>query len=159
LQLGVAQRIYEAKKAGGYKGSDLYIAFVAEYIRLATESRIIAHEGRHAIDMLYFPVEFSRWTDEREFRAKLSAIVFGSDPKFVVYGHLSPGIGSNTPHGKSDERLMKTIVEWMGKHTAEIPGIDTTRPLLPQFDRLTADQIKTLFREADPMAGNASKPL
>jgi hypothetical protein len=44
---------------------------------------------------------------------------------------LSPDIGSNTPHGKADERIMMAIADWMGKHTAEISVIDTTRPLLP----------------------------
>jgi hypothetical protein len=59
---------------------------------------------------------------------------------------------SDTPHGKANKRTIKIIVEWMQKHTKEIPGIDTARPLLPQLDRLRFDQIKAVFVAADPMS-------
>jgi hypothetical protein len=160
LQFDAAQRIYASMKAKGHEGAELCIAFVAEYLRLKAEASVEAHEGRHAIDQLFYPDEFRQWTDEREFRAKLSQIVFTSDPKFTIAtgGIMHRNIGSNNYHGKANERIMKTIIEWMGKHTAEIPGIDTTRPLLPQFDLLSSGQIKAIFIAADPMAPNAGSP-
>jgi hypothetical protein len=158
LQFNAVERIYASMKAKGYKGAELCIAFVAEYLRLKVESTVYAHEGRHAIDQRFYPDEFKHWTDEREFRAKLSQIVFTSDPKFTIAsgGIMDGNIGSNTQHGKANERIMKTIVQWMRKHIAEIPGINAARPLLPQFDLLSDDQIKAIFIEVDPMAANAS---
>ena len=51
---------------------------------------------------------------------------------------------------------MKTIVEWMEKYSQEIAGMDTSHPLLPQFDLLSDDWIKEIFIEANPMAKNVS---
>ena len=56
LQFDAANRIYEAQKAKGYKDNDLCVAFVNEFLRLKLEFGIIAHEGRHAIDMLDHPI-------------------------------------------------------------------------------------------------------
>ena len=143
-------------KAKGYEGDELCIAFVAEYLRLKAEANVYAHEGRHAIDQIFYPKEFKKWTDEREFRAKLSQIVFTSNPRLTIAtgGILDRSIGDNSQHGKANERIMKTIVQWMKKHVAEITGIDLSRPMLPQFDLLSDDQIKSIFIEADPMAAN-----
>ena len=128
-----------------------------EFLRLRLEFGIIAHEGRHAIDMLNHPILFNFWTDEKEFRAKLSQVVFSSDPKLAILDiFTSRDIGSNTPHGKANKRIIKIIVEWMQKHTQEISGIDTTRPLLPQFDRLSFNQIKAILIAADPMSAETA---
>jgi hypothetical protein len=163
LKFDAAQRLYESLKSKGYENTQLCIAFVAELLRLRMESAIVGHEGRHILDELYFPLDYKTWTDEREFRAKLSQIVFSSDPKFTFGGGkggiIDRNIGDNSQHGKANERIMKTVVDWMGTHTAEIPGIDTTRPLLPQFDKLTSDQIKALFAAADPMAAKVDSSL
>lgn len=158
MRFDVTRRLYESLKADGYEGTELCIAFVAEYLRLKVEITILAHEGRHAIDMLYYSDDFKRWTDEREFRAKLSQVVFTSDPEFAVAesGILSRSIGANTQHGKAGERIIRIIVEWMEKHAHEIAGMDTSRPLLPQFDLLSPDQMRAIFIEADPMAGDTA---
>jgi hypothetical protein len=158
LQFDAALQIYDSMKAKGYEGAELCIAFVAEYLRLKAEANVYAHEGRHAIDQIYYPKEFKKWTDEREFRAKLSQIVFTSNPKLAIAagGILDPSIGANSQHGKANEHIMETIVQWMKKHTAEITGIDLSRPMLPQFDLLSDDQIKAIFIEADPMAANTA---
>ncbi len=47
---------------------------------------------------------------------------------------------------------MKGVVKWMKKHSDAINGLDPERPLLPQFDLLTDDQIRELFRSMDPLA-------
>ena len=152
LRLNVARRIYDSVKAQGYEGDDLCVAFVAEYVRLHTEYSTIGHEGRHAIDQLHFPEEFKRWSlAEREFRAKLSQIIFASDPALAlnIFNRL---IGHSISHGQADEHIMKLIVEWMQAHSDEIAGIDTSRPMLPQFDLLSNDQIRAFFRGLDPLA-------
>ncbi|UCF16467.1 MAG: hypothetical protein JSW59_03220 [Phycisphaerales bacterium] len=152
LRLNAARRIYDSVKARGYEGDDLCVAFVAECVRLHTEHSI-AHEGRHAIDRLHFSEEYGRWSAaEREFRAKLSQVAFASDPGFALLSIFIPNIGHSTSHGQADERIMKLIVEWMQAHTDEIAGIDTSRPMLPQFDLLSNDQIRSFFRGLDPLA-------
>jgi hypothetical protein len=151
---GVKQ-VYTAMKEKGYKGKELCIAFVAEYLRQKLEFSIYAHEGRHCIDKIFYSDEFKKWTYEAEFRAKLSQIVFTSNPRLAIAsGVISQDIGNNSQHGKANEIIMKTIVQWMEKHTGEIIGIETSRPMLPQFDLLSDDQIKAIFIEADPMAAD-----
>jgi hypothetical protein len=158
LGFHAVRRIYDAVKAQGYAGDELCMAFVAEYVRLNIESTIMAHEGRHAIDQLHFPDEFQSWTDaEREFRAKLSQIVFAPDPKLAVYEILDETTGGPSGHGQANERILKTIVDWMQAHRREIAGLDPARPLLPQFDLLNDDQIRTLFRAADPLASSGDR--
>jgi hypothetical protein len=100
--------------------------------------------------------EYKKWTDEREFRANLSQIVFTSDPKIAMAWSeiLRRNIGLSSQHGRAVERMMKIIVAWMEKHAAEISGLDTSRPMLPQFDLLSGEQIKAIFIEADPMASD-----
>jgi tetratricopeptide (TPR) repeat protein len=158
LGFDAVRRIYDKVKAQGYAPDELCVAFVAEYVRMNIESTIMAHEGRHAIDQLHFPDQFQSWSEaEREFRAKLSQIVFAPDPKLAMYEILDEGTGGPSGHGQADERLLKTIVAWMAAHRGEIAGLDPARPLLPQFDRLTDDQIRALFRAADPLAAPADR--
>jgi len=153
LRLNAARRIYDSVKAQGYEGDDLCVAFVAEVVRLHREYLTIGHEGRHAIDRLHFQEEHRRWSAaEREFRAKLSQIVFASDPAFALRNIFSRNIGHSISHGQANERIMKLIVEWMRAHSDEIAGIDPSRPMLPQFDLLSNDQIRSFFRGLDPLA-------
>jgi hypothetical protein len=37
-------------------------------------------------------------------------------------------------------------------HRAEIAGLDATRPLLPQLDKLTDEQLRAAARSMDPYA-------
>jgi len=53
---------------------------------------------------------------------------------------------------------MQGIVAWMEKHAAEIGGLDRSRPLLPQFDLLTSEQIRATFVSMDPLAAKAITP-
>jgi hypothetical protein len=155
------RRIYDQVKAQGYTRDELCVAFVAEYVRLNIESTIMAHEGRHAIDQLHFPDQFQSWSEaEREFRAKLSQIVFAPDPKLAMYEILDESTGGPSGHGQANERLLKIILAWMTAHQREIAGLDPARPLLPQFDRLRDDQIRALCRAADPLAspGDGAAP-
>jgi hypothetical protein len=55
-------------------------------------------------------------------------------------------------HGLANARIMKGLAAWMEAHAREIPGLDASRPLLPQFDRLTDEQMREAFRSMDPWA-------
>ena len=52
----------------------------------------------------------------------------------------------------ANERIMKGIVAWIENHADAITHIDSSRPLLPQLDRLEPDQIRAIFRSMDPLA-------
>ena len=40
----------------------------------------------------------------------------------------------------------------MDEHAGDILGLDRERPLLPQLDLLTNDQLRAAFRSMDPLA-------
>lgn len=129
---------------------DLRLAFFSESMRFYNETVIAAHEGRHAIDQKFFPGKFD--SPELEYRAKLSQVVFSSDPKLAFSDLISSYLGDSSPHGQADLQIMKTVVAWMGKNVNEISGVDKNKPLLPQFYLLTDDQVRKICIEADPLA-------
>jgi hypothetical protein len=47
---------------------------------------------------------------------------------------------------------MKGLVSWMEEHRSEIEGLDRDRPILPQFDLLTDEQMRAAIRSMDPLA-------
>lgn len=152
LQLIAYSRLLDSVERRGLIGDQLRLAFMAEYERRLLESSIFAHEGRHVIDARSFLNRF-RDGEEKEFRAKLSEVVFATDPVLAMTGGImNPNIGGDTAHGKANERIMKGIVQWMEEHAGEIDKIDLSRPLLPQLDLLTDEQIQAAFRSMDPLA-------
>lgn len=142
------QRMLSSLRARGLTGETLRIAFLAAYEHAEVESTIFAHEGRHAIDKTlgetFTPAEL-------EYRAKISQVVFAPEPRLALGGIIDANIGDSSPHGQANERVMKGLVAWMSAHVAEVPSIDRSRPLLPQFDRLTDDQIRAAFASLEPM--------
>jgi len=48
--------------------------------------------------------------------------------------------------------LRTLVVDWMVHHADEIVGLDHSRPLVVQLDRLTDEQLVGLVRAVDPMA-------
>ena len=152
LKLIAYDRILESLRRAGLRGNDLLLAFAAEYERREFESSMVAHEGRHAIDARMGDVLS---VEEKEFRAKLSEVAFAVDPVLAISGGIFfRNIGGDTPHGAANERIMKGIVSWMEAHREKIEGFDGARPTLPQFDRLTDDQIRMIVRSMDLLAGN-----
>ncbi len=147
--------ILEAERAKGLTGDELRTAFVTASERAVLESSIFAHEGRHVID-----AEFEKIEDAatREYRAKLSEIAFAPVPRLAFGGILTDNIGNPTPHGQANLKLMKGLVAWMEEHRSEIKGLDGSRPLLPQLDKLTDDQLRAAARALDPMAPQALNP-
>ncbi len=146
------RRLLSELRARGLEGSALRLAFIAEIERIGLESSIIAHEGRHAIDSRSLS-NFMRSSAAKEFRAKLSEVAFSSAPSLAMAGGiLAKNIGDRSAHGRANERIMKGIVRWMEEHSDTITGLDPNLPLLPQLDRLSAEQLKEAFRSMDPMA-------
>ncbi|MCU1348568.1 MAG: hypothetical protein JWO56_1598 [Acidobacteria bacterium] len=147
---GLAQRMKRDAELRMIARSGSRNAFLAEYASAVTESSIFAHEGRHAIDDQYEKIHDNA---ELEYRAKLSEIAFAPDPKLAITsGIVAPGIGDDTPHGNANLKIMKGLVAWMDAHRASIVGLDPARPLLPQLDKLTDDQLREAARGMDPYA-------
>lgn len=149
LLLEGRERLLTRLRSKGLTGSELRIAYLAEYDKAIAESSIFAHEGRHAIDAV---LKLDLTNDEKEFRAKLSQIVFAPEPRLNLSSIFDANIGDNTPHGIANLKIMKGIVDWIEENKSSIRGLDTSKPLLPQFDLLTDEQIRALFRSMDPFS-------
>jgi hypothetical protein len=143
-------RIVEELRADGLDDEALRLEFLAAYEHAVQESSIFAHEGRHAIEKRRESSYRRGW--KAEFSAKLSEVAFAPRPRLAFGGIVSAGIGDRTPHGKANLKIMKGLVAWMEEHPAEIEGLDPDRPLLPQFDRLTDEQMRAAIRSMDPLA-------
>jgi len=150
LKLQGLQGIQERLRKQGLEGEELHLAFLAEFERSRQESSIFAHEGRHAIDQAMGTKTRSAW--KTEYYAKLSQAVFTTDPRLSVLTVLDTGLGTQTGHGQANLRIVKNVVKWMKRHRKEIPRLDRARPLLPQFDLLSDEQIREVFRSMDPLA-------
>lgn len=154
IKFNESEEIMDSLIKTGLDHTSLYLAFIAENIRLSVESTIFAHEGRHAIDQLYFKEEFAKMSDdERELRAKLSEVIFSSKPKLALTGSiLGSGLNDETNHGKANSRYRKIIVDWMKLHGTEIKHLDSSKPMLMQLELLTNEQLRKLSIQADPLA-------
>lgn len=138
-------------EARGLVEEALEARFLAAYREAKFASGIVAHEGRHAIDRLLELDELS--LADREYRAKLSEVAFAPRPRLALGGILDRNIGDPTPHGQANARIMRGLLAWMKDHAAEIRGLQTDRPLLPQLDLLRDAQLRAAFRSMDPLAG------
>jgi len=141
--------LVDSLRRAGIPDSALEPTFIRVVSDLFRESSIIAHEGRHAIDDGARP---KLSTEEREFRAKLSEVAFAARPKLVMSSIIHPNIGDATPHGQANARVMLGLLRWMRAQAREIPGLDVSRPLLPQLPLLTDAQLRAAFRSMDPLA-------
>jgi hypothetical protein len=149
-------RLLDELRARGIGDAALREAFIAELGRRLIESSIFAHEGRHAIDAQ----STNKWwawlvnhRSQSEFQAKLSEIAFAPDPKLAMTGGIIAGnIGSDSNHGIANRRIMEGAVAWMRLHYTDIAGLNPERPLLPQLDKLSDEQLRAVARSMDPMA-------
>jgi hypothetical protein len=140
----------EARKQPGDE-SAIRQRFISIYAQTVIDSICLAHEGRHIIDHELLDIHNSK---ELEFRAKLSEVASCDFPKLVLCHIVSPNIGSSTGHGLANLEIMKRLVDWLRTHADEVVGLDTDRPLLPQLDLMTNEQIRRAFRSMDPLAGD-----
>lgn len=140
-------------KAKPLTGDALRDAFLARVEHEHFTSSIVLHEGRHAID-LAAGEKHATW--ELEYRAKLSEIALAPSAREALASVLDNDIGGDSPHGKATEKLARGLVEWMQQHRAEITGLDTTRPMLPQIDKLAEEQVRAAVRSLDSFAKPSS---
>jgi hypothetical protein len=143
------ERLLERLRYEGLEGEALERRFLVAFDEAVFASSIEAHEGRHAIDAR---LGESLTTADREFRAKLSEVAFAPYPRLAFGGIISSTIGGETPHGQANARVMEGLVAWMEEHAGEIPDLDLSRPLLPQLDHLSDDQLKAAMASMDPLA-------
>lgn len=151
LRINAMDSLYAALYKQGLRGSDLQLQFMNTLERKEEEASIFAHEGRHSIDQIYFAKDFEKAPNsEREYRAKLSEITCADFPLFI-FGKLisSPGTSG---HGMANRKILEEALIWVGKHQDEISGYDTRIPAIKQLHLLSASQIQTCFREADPLS-------
>ncbi|MCF6404577.1 hypothetical protein L3C95_16895 [Chitinophaga filiformis] len=151
LRINAMDSLYSTLYKRGLRGSDLQLQFMNTLEKKEEEASIFAHEGRHSIDQLYFAKDFEKAPNsEREYRAKLSEIACADFPLFI-FGKLVATIGTSG-HGMANRRILEDALAWMGTHQSEISGYDTTLPAIKQLHLLSASQIQTCFREADPLS-------
>ncbi len=159
LRLKASEHLYDSLKKNGLEAGPLAVAFIAETFRLNIESTVFGHEGRHAIDQLFFKKEFEGLSgDERELRAKFSEIIFSASPKLAHTGSFLGGdLDTTTAHGKANFRLRMIFVNWMEAHIDEIKNIDRKLPLIMQLDLLTDEQVIGICIAADPISNKINK--
>ena len=150
MRLESDDRLFAKLKARRLSSDALRVAFIDQVRNDVFASSILAHEGRHAIDARWFGSV--RTSTDLEFRAKLSEVVFAPDPRRAVIGGIFVELDASSPHGKANRKIFEGLVKWMRTNTAQIPGVDPSRPILAQFDKLTDDQMKNAFRSMDPLA-------
>ena len=141
--------LIDSLRRAGVPDSALGATFIRVASKLIRESSIIAHEGRHAIDDAVFP---PLAPEQREYQAKLSEVAFAPHPKIILSSIVHPNIGDATPHGRANARVMLGLIRWMRANASSIPGLDMSRPILPQLPLLTDAQIRRAFRGMDPLA-------
>ncbi len=136
--------LYDEIRARGLEGEALRATFMREYDEAIREASVVAHEGRHAMDLR------DNAQYRREHAAKLSEVAFASRPRLALTAIFDSTIGTPTPHGRANSSIMDGLYAWIDTYRAEIEGFDPARPLLPQFDLLTDEQIREAFRSLDP---------
>jgi hypothetical protein len=112
---------------------------------------IWSHEGRHSIDHKY-----EKWlkSEELEYRAKLSEVALTPAPRNALYGGILADVSSPTAHGRANRRLMEGVTAWMRANA--IASLDPAKPLMPQIDKLSDEQLRAAFRSLDPYARNVT---
>lgn len=148
LRLDGIRKLYQKMKSEN-PTTDLESDFKRTVRTSMVNAAIFAHEGRHVIDKR----KGIRGSTELEYLAKLSEITFAELPKLSLVNNIfASNLGSETPHGMANKRVMKGIVAWMKKHRSEIKDFDAAQPVLLQLPLLTDEQLRQAVRTMDPLA-------
>lgn len=148
MELEAYDSLLHQLQAEGLEGDELRQEFISKAGTAQVESSIIAHEGRHLIDA-HLGITYNA---ELEFRAKCSEVAFAQIPRMAFNSIFTSEIGRETGHGLANLRIVKGIVAWMQANADSIKGLDTSRPLLPQFDLLSDEQLREVMRSLDPLS-------
>lgn len=151
LRLDAINDLYDDLAAKELSGKDLKLAFLSKYEQFRTEASMLAHEGRHSIDRKYMPEEFENWSTEiREFRGKLSQIIFAPEPRLELPGMITSITGDNG-HIKANKKIVDVAIEWIKENKEDISGYSDNKSAFSQLYLLTNDQLKECYRQADPL--------
>ncbi len=143
--------LYRDLASTGLAGKDLKLAFLSKYEQFRTEASMLAHEGRHSIDQKYMPEQFEAWSNEiREFRGKLSQIIFAPEPKLELPGMVTSIVG-DYGHIKANKRIVDVAIEWIKENKEQIAGYSDRKSAFAQIYLMTNNQIKECYRQADPL--------
>ena len=143
LTLQFVDELYESCAEAGFTGSELYRKFSNRFMETVQASAIYAHEGRHAIDQLYFPQEFRTWSNEkRELHAKYSELVFAADVRIVLSAMLHDL--SNSDHGRAN----RTIIEMLQPCLSD--ALFYEHPIQAILST-PSEQIKQCIKRVDPL--------
>ncbi|TWV93658.1 hypothetical protein [Chitinophaga pinensis] len=150
MRIDALDTLYAVLQRQGLQGRELQIAFMNAFETKQQDASIFAHEGRHSIDQIYFKKQFDEAPPkEREYRAKLSEIACADFPVFLlgkIISRTGPG-----GHGQANQMILEDVLHWMSRHPSDIHGYDPAIPAIKQIYRLSEAQIKTCFREIDPL--------
>ncbi len=150
LNFDANTELYDSLFDLGLRSNNLKLAFLRTYSKRREEATIFAHEGRHSIDKRYFPEEFAKMTNaEREYRAKLSQLIFATEPRYELAGMVS-SIG-DSGHGLANKMIVEDIIEWINQNNESIPGYSANRSAFEQIFLLSANQIKECCKKAEPL--------
>ncbi len=143
--------LYDSLSVIGLSQKNLKLAFLSKYQQYRMEASMLAHEGRHSIDQKYMTEEFEGWSSEiREFRGKLSQVVFAPDPRLELAGMVTRVTG-NSGHFKANKRMVDIVINWIKENKKNIPGYTDNKSEFSQIYLLSNEQIKECYKQADPL--------
>ena len=151
LKLEALRDLYDSLSSIGLSGQALKLAFLSKYEQYRVEASLLAHEGRHSIEQKYMPAAFEKWDNEkREFHAKLSQIIFATEPRLELAGMVQD-VSGDSGHAKANKQIVDVAIEWIKEHKQKITGYSDDRPAFSQIYLLTIEQIKECYKQADPL--------
>ncbi len=137
-------QMIQGLKQKGLSGRALKMAFLSDVEYFFEYTGMHLHEARHVLDNPIFLANKEEYPLEvREFRAKLSEIVFSPDPHLVVAESI-------LEEGTANRKVVEVIVRWMQENKDTIKDFDATKPVIMQLMSLTKDQLIEAVRSVDP---------
>ncbi|WP_109438668.1 hypothetical protein [Aquimarina sp. AU119] len=152
LRFDAINDLYSDLVSKGLSGKDLKLAFLSKYEQYRTEASMLAHEGRHSIDQKYMPKAFEGWSNEiREFRGKLSQIIFAPEPRLELPAMVT-SITGDYGHIKANKRIVDVAIKWIKENKEDISGYSDKKSAFAQIYLLTNNQIKECYKQSDPLS-------
>ena len=143
----VAEMARDVAERSGTRFED---EFVRLFWSIKIDGSIFIHEGRHALDTEAFTGRCALGLAELEYRAKLSELQLGTVPRMAFSTINADNVGTSTPHGEANTRILQGFVRWIVAHSREVRGFDAAQPAMVQIDRLTDEQIRAVAADLDP---------
>lgn len=151
LRFDALNDLYQKISSTGAAGQDLKLAFLSAYQNYRKEASILAHEGRHSIERAYMPQAFENWSsEEREFHAKLSQIIFAPEPRLELADMLQAA--GTSGHSAANKRMAQVAVQWIKNNQQKVRGYSPDKSGFSQIHLLAPHQLRECYRQADPLA-------